>query len=121
MKIRCSDKNHHTYKHYGAKGISVCNEWLYFPAFHAWAMATGYSSELTIERKDNNQGYSAENCVWILRSRQPRNTSRVKLSEAKARRIREYAWAGIAIKDLARVFNVHTTHIGRVVRAQAWA
>lgn len=41
--------------------------------FHFWAMNNGYSDELTIERKDNDKGYSPENCTWVTKSMQYKN------------------------------------------------
>lgn len=47
----------------GAK-ISVDPVWDSFPAFESWALENGYTSALSIERKDNRLGYSPANCVW---------------------------------------------------------
>lgn len=66
MKTRCYDQKHHTYKYYGAKGITICDEWLSnFEVFQEWALANGYKDNLTIERKDNLLGYCPNNCTWI--------------------------------------------------------
>ena len=61
MIRRCYDKRFAKYKRYGARGITVCPEWLGedgFIAFKKWALLSGYSDDLTIERIDIDKGYS---------------------------------------------------------------
>ena len=66
MMARCHRKSNKSFKHYGERGISICKEWdNNFPAFAQWALKSGYKSNLTIERKNVNEGYNPENCTWI--------------------------------------------------------
>lgn len=76
MKVRCFNSHNPEYKHYGGRGITVCNEWLDFNSFKEWAESNGYANKLTIERIDFNGNYCKENCKWIPLSEQLKNTSR---------------------------------------------
>ncbi len=77
MTTRCSNPKSTAYKDYGARGITVCQEWLDdFMNFYNWAMDNGYVAPLTLERNDVNGNYCPENCTWIPKSEQSKNTTR---------------------------------------------
>lgn len=77
MKQRCFNNNNPDYKNYGARGITICDEWLGedgFVNFYNWAMDNGYNDSLSIDRKNNNGNYCPENCRWIDKKTQQNNT-----------------------------------------------
>ena len=80
MKSRCYRKSDKDYPNYGGRGITMCDEWRYdFWAFADWAMENGYRDGLTIDRKDNDKGYSPDNCRWITRYEQNQNKRNIPL------------------------------------------
>lgn len=77
IKTRCLNTNNPSYKRYGGRGITVCNEWQNnFQAFKEWALSHGYAENLTIDRINNDGNYEPDNCRWITMKKQSMNTSR---------------------------------------------
>lgn len=66
MKGRCYCKTHTSYIKYGAKGITVCQEWMdSYDSFYVWSINNGYHESLTIDRIDGRKGYDPENCRYV--------------------------------------------------------
>ncbi len=66
MLQRCNNSNNARYDRYGGRGIKICKEWNNdFMAYYNWAMKNGYTDELTIDRINNDKGYSPDNCEFV--------------------------------------------------------
>jgi len=100
MINRCCNPNHPNYKNYGGRGITICEAWRDFRRFAAdmGERPTGY----TIERTDNDGGYTPENCKWATCIEQHRNT--------RANRFIEYRGRKITVAELAEIAGLkHST------------
>lgn len=76
---RCYKETYSGYKNYGGRGITVCPEWKNdFQSFLEWAQSHGYRDDLSIDRIDNDKGYSPDNCRWATSLEQNNNTRRNK-------------------------------------------
>lgn len=77
IKGRCKYQSNINWKHYGGRGIKVCDEWKDdFVKFRDWALANGYQHGLDIDRINNEMGYSPENCRFVTRTVNTNNTRR---------------------------------------------
>ena len=74
MRRRCYDPAFIGYPHYGAAGITVCDEWrTCYETFQTWALAHGWKHGLTIDRIDCKGNYEPANCRWLTRAEQSCN------------------------------------------------
>lgn len=98
MKGRCQRETHPDFKHYGERGITVCERWQSFEGFLAdmGEAPEGYS----IERKDVNGNYEPGNCEWLPATEQPRNTRRTRYAVLNGERM--------IFSDVARALGVST-------------
>lgn len=80
MKARCLEESDPAYENYGGRGITVSNDWMNFDFFHndMFQLYTEHCKNngiknTSIDRIDNDSGYSKDNCRWATRLIQARN------------------------------------------------
>ena len=89
IKSRCHNTNNRAYKDYGARGITLCDKWKHdFLAFYA-DVGPRPSVAHSIDREDNDKGYTPENCRWAT-----------KVEQARNKRTTVYV-GGVKLKDIA--------------------
>jgi len=107
MLGRCKDKKR---KNYGQNGIKVCEEWHIFEKFEEWAIKAGYKDNLSIDRKNNNEGYNPENCKWSTEIEQANNKRNNKIitinGESKT------------IHDWCRYYNINYSTVIRRIKIE---
>ena len=113
MKSRCYNEKQANYPNYGGRGITICDEWLHsFAVFQEWALANGYSDDLSIDRIDNSKEYSPENCRWVTRVEQNENTRRNNIVTINGKTQPLSAWArerGLNYHTVS--FRIHQKHM----------
>lgn len=93
MLSRCYNSHMVAYSRYGARGITVCDEWKNdFKSFYDWSISHGYQDNLTIDRIDNDGNYEPNNCRWTTCKTQSNNTSRCKyiIINGESKTVREW-------------------------------
>ena len=110
MNQRCNNPKNTFYKNYGGRGIKVCDEWLNVENFIRDMYPT-FKEGLTIDRKDNNIGYSKENCRWVDSNIQSRNTRKIRTNNVSG--YRGVSWKSKNKKWVAQiVVDSKKIHIG---------
>lgn len=112
MKNRCYNEKSKDYPGWGGRGIKVCNRWI--ASFEKFLLDMGQrpSPIYSLERKNNNRGYSPSNCVWATKDIQSRNTRRNHYINHKGRRM--------IIGDWASEFNSYTANVLRMLRKKSF-
>lgn len=113
MLDRCYNANCKTYNRYGGRGITVCDEWKNnFQAFYDWAISTGWSKELAIDRVNNDGNYEPSNCRWATDKMECRNRSSNKIIEFNNNKK--------CVAEWCEIYNV-TQHVFYNRRRNGWS
>lgn len=104
IKQRCYNKNHDAYKHYGGRGIKMCDRWYESFCNFFDDMGKRPFPKATIDRIDNDGNYEPSNCRWASQLEQGQNTSKVRLVTYNGETMSLRAWArklGISHRTLS--------------------
>ena len=108
MKARCQNPNNKSYHNYGGRGVTVCDEWSNsYESFRDWALANGYADNLSIDRLNNDMGYSPDNCRWVTFHQQQNNRRNNRVIEFTGKSMTLAEWAreiGVSHKTLHQRF-----------------
>lgn len=86
MIQRCYNPASHSYCHYGARGITVCDKWL--ESIRNFANDLGERPNgFTLDRIDVNGNYEPANCRWASKLIQARNRRNTVMTEDKVREL----------------------------------
>jgi hypothetical protein len=88
---RCLNPNYTAYKDYGGRDITVCDKWLTFEGFYEDMGKR--PNGLTIDRIDNDKGYSKENCKWATKETQANNRRSNVILEYNGKKMTIAQWA----------------------------
>lgn len=118
MLNRCDGKDPKEIERYKKRGITVDPHWRSFDNFLS---DMGLPEPgMTLDRKDNNRGYSKINCRWATRREQARNRRTTRLTEASADLIRHQLQSGVSVSSVARTFNIARSTARRVRDGITW-
>ncbi len=92
MIVRCRDPKSKVFKHYGGRGITVCDRWKDLSSFLE-DMEMNYFKGAVLDRKDNSKGYSKDNCRWITQRENMSNTRVNHIVELNGKKQSIAAWA----------------------------
>lgn len=122
LKTRCNNPNSKDYKNYGGRGIKVCDEWSKFEPFYQWVISNGYDmdSKLEVDRKDNNKGYSPDNCRLISKAENNRNVRRNVVTWEIVDKIRTGEYKDFSNKKIATILNCSPDTIKDIRGFRTW-
>jgi len=101
MKQRCLNPLNPAFENYGGRGVAICERWLKsFENFFDDMAATWFKGA-TIEREDVNGDYCPENCKWIKRSEQNKNTRVTKRAARLSAEIKRLRSEGFTSSEIA--------------------
>lgn len=121
MIRRCYDPKVRSYKDYGGRGITVCEEWMDSKGFLTWVDSYGdIENGYELDRINNDGDYEPSNCRFIARSTNCQNRRSTKLNWKKVREIRDKFRAKLSISAIATEYCVSASTISSIINYRIW-
>jgi hypothetical protein len=89
MRSRCNNSNHQVYRHYGGRGIKVCQKWQDSFIEFFKDMGPRQSKRFSIDRIDNDGNYEPENCKWSTMKQQIANQGNKHYTKKLIKQVKE--------------------------------
>ncbi len=118
MIRRCHDKKSLQFANYGARGVTVCQEWRDFWRFldDMGPRPPGHS----IDRINNLGNYEPSNCRWATSAEQSRNRRSSVITRTLAIEIKRRAKHGEKTGDIARSMALEYDQVRNVIVGLSW-
>lgn len=113
MKQRCLNEKSAVYKNYGGRGIMVHSDWINFKSFYEWAIISGYSDGLQLDRVNNDGNYCPENCRWASRETNMQNR-RCSVGAERVIIIRQKLKNGATGLDISKEYNISPSIVSEI-------
>lgn len=111
MRRRCTDPKTPQFADYGGRGITICPEWGEFATFLA-DMGEAPANK-SLDRRDNDKGYSKDNCRWATRREQNQNTRKnIHI---------EYEGEMHCLSEWARILDIHMLTLYTRIFTNKWS
>lgn len=120
MYARCKNQNVKSYKDYGARGIEIEESFNTFSKFFNWACDNNYQIGLELDRIDNNGNYSVENCRWVTKAENSRNTRKNKMNWEVVNSIRYGEYKERSDSEIAELLGCTKATVKNVREFKSW-
>lgn len=120
MMARCKYPSTDSYKYYGARGITVCSDWMKFKAFSDWAVSNGYSDDLEIDRVDSDGNYTPQNCVFISHQLNSQKRRNLRCTLEQASEIKKLLLYGSSMVEASNETGVPYMAVWHINKGNTW-
>lgn len=116
MHARCYKKDNPRFETYGSRGITVCPRWHDLKNF-VTDMGPSWFEEGSLDRKNNDDGYTPENCRWATDAEQSRNKTTTKIRAEQVSVIQKmYRESGLSQEAVGAQFGLGRNTVKHVLR-----